>query len=598
MLKKHLNRFSLVFAVAATILSVGFLHLTSHAQISQESENAQDSLKKVYQYYEMANKIKSTDLDLAIFYNKKALTLANKIKSPEACATTNELMGELFQRSNVLQPSINYYLISARIYENNNKFEALVGVYTKLGELYSSDNFDLKKAHNYYNKALGLSIKINNKKLIANVYNKIAGVFFNQQNYDESLDYYLKSYDIWETINNNEGIAMALNNIGEIYRKKGKLNKAFEYYKNSLKINKQVSSPRQIAVNYENMGMIKSAQGKTAEAFDFYEKSLAIYRENDYPDDQVQILILIGREYLLDHRTDKAYRIFYQAYKMSKNTNQLNQLSEAALGLSNTLEIMGDYKNSLKYFKEHSQIIDSIVARQRIDQLALMQTHFLDNLNLKEIELKDNKISLLEKEKRIDLINFRFMFFVAFVLIAVAVLIVIRQRVKAKKEQLIRHKNMELHKTQQELMKAELKSKDNDLINFALHLIQKNEILQQLKKDLKQLSNNTDADTSRKLRELSIHVQQSLQIQQDIEEFQHKVDQTYSDFYIKLKEKYPSLTKNEERLCAMLRLNLSSKEIASINNISVKAVEMSRYRLRKKCGIENNQVLPNFLHNL
>ena len=593
--KQVLLLFFFVAFILATV--TGQQNINPETTIA-ETVNNPDSLEKVYHYHDLAINYKSTDLNLAIFYNKKALTLANQIKSPEACAITNELMGELFQKNNNLQPSINYYLISARIYENNNWLDELAGVYLKLGELYYKDNFNLKQAQSYYNKALDIGIKTNNKSQIAEVYNKIAGVFFNQQVYDEALEYYLKSYDLSKTIGNKKGIARALNNMGEIYRTKGNLTQAFEYYERSLIINEEISSVRQTATNLENMGMVRSAEGNTNEAFQYYERSLALYDQNNFPADKIQILILMGKEYLKQGLAENAYRSFYTANENAKLVNDLNQMSESALGLSNALEKLGNYQSSLKQYKIHSQITDSIVGRQKLHQLTIMQANFLNDLNVKELKLKNNEIALLEKEKRINAINFNFMLFIFLVIVVLAILIVVRQRMKAKKEQIIRHKNMELHKTQQELMKAEIKSKDNDLTNFALHLVQKNQILQELKKDLKLLSNNTEKETSKKLRDLSLHVQQSLQIQQDLEEFQQKVDQTYSDFYAKLKEKYPSLTKNEERLCVMLRLNLSSKEIASINNISLKAVEMSRYRLRKKCNIENSEILPNFLQNL
>ena len=596
------NQFSKRHSIVILLLSVVFVNSifgqNDNLRQSTTEVNITDSLEKVYYYFNVANEYKTTNLDLAIFYNKKALTLANKIKSPKACAVTNELMGELFSKSNNLQPSINYYLISARIYENNNDHIKLAGIYSKLGELYFKENFNIEKAHFYYNKALGLAIETNNKNLIATIYNRVGGFFFYQQNYDESLEYYLKAYDLWKTINNDEGLARALNNIGEIYRQRNKHKKAYEYYEKSLKINKRIGGFRQTAVNLENMGMIKSAEGNTSQAFEFYEQSLAIYTENNFPEDKIQILILMGKEYLKIELTEKAYQYFFEAYESSKETGNLSETAESALGLSMALEEMGDFTHSLKYYKIHSLMTDSIVVRQKIDQMAIMQSGFLNDLNLKEIELNKNKIALLENQNRIDSINLRFMIFVIFVIVVSAILIVLRQRMKAKKERLIRQKDIEIHMTQNELMEIELKSKDNDLINFALHLIQKNKILNQLKIDLKSISNNADVDTSKKLRELSLHVQQNLQVQQEMEEFQKKVDQTYSDFFVKLRSKYPTLTKNEERLCAMLRLNLSSKEIASLNNISIKAVEMSRYRLRKKCNIENNQMLPNFLHNL
>ncbi len=556
----------------------------------------EDSVEKVYYFYDLANNFKKTNLDLAVFYNKKALKLANRIKSPEACALTNELMGELFQKGNNLQPSINYYLISARIYENNNNLKKLAGVYSKLGELYYGDNFNLEKSHTYYDKALGLAIQIDDKNLIATIYNRIGGIFFYQSSYDESLEYYLKAYDLWKTLNNEEGIARSLNNIGEIYRKKNNLKLAYDHYLRSLEINQSIGAVRQTAVNYENIGMIKSAEGNTAEAFDYYQKSLNIYSDNSFVDDKLQILILMGKEYLKIDLKEKALKYFTEAYNSSLKNNDLDKLAESSLGLSNVLERTGDFKSSLQYYKIHSQTNDSIVAKQKLDQMAIMQINFLNDLNTKELEIKENQISLYEKQQRIDLINFRFMVFVVLVIIIAAVLIVVRQRLQAKEDKLIRHKNLELHKTQQELMKTELKSKDSDLVNFALHLIQKNNLLSQLKEDLKKLAQETDDETSKRLRELIMHLKQSLQLDKEKKEFQNKVDRNYAEFFTRLKNKYPSLTKNEERLCAMLRLNLSSKEIASLNNTSVKAVEMGRYRLRKKCSVENNQELSGFLN--
>jgi DNA-binding CsgD family transcriptional regulator len=135
-------------------------------------------------------------------------------------------------------------------------------------------------------------------------------------------------------------------------------------------------------------------------------------------------------------------------------------------------------------------------------------------------------------------------------------------------------------------------------MSFALHIVQKNKLLKELRYDLKELSTTADEDTSKKLKELSFNVKQMLQIQDDIDLFEQKVNQTYDGFFSKLKQRFPNLTRNEERLCAMLKLKLSSKEIASINNTSIKAVEMSRYRLRKKCGIANKTGLTDYIGDL
>ena len=116
--------------------------------------------------------------------------------------------------------------------------------------------------------------------------------------------------------------------------------------------------------------------------------------------------------------------------------------------------------------------------------------------------------------------------------------------------------------------------------------------------ELKNLKNAPAEEREERIKELALNVQQSINLQKDLDDFQNNIDHVNSSFYRKLKQKFPTLTKNEERLCAMLRLNLSSKEIAALNNISIRAVEMGRYRLRKKFDIPSTTALSDFLQEL
>ena len=84
-------------------------------------------------------------------------------------------------------------------------------------------------------------------------------------------------------------------------------------------------------------------------------------------------------------------------------------------------------------------------------------------------------------------------------------------------------------------------------------------------------------------------------IDKEWENFARHFDTVHSDFVIKLKEKHPNISNNEMKLCAYLRMNLSSKEIAQLMNISVRGVEISRYRLRKKMGVTSDVNLFDYL---
>ena len=84
-------------------------------------------------------------------------------------------------------------------------------------------------------------------------------------------------------------------------------------------------------------------------------------------------------------------------------------------------------------------------------------------------------------------------------------------------------------------------------------------------------------------------------IDEDWEQFSHHFDQVHVNFMERLRKKYPQITTNDEKLCAYLRLNLSTKETAQMMNISVRGVEASRYRLRKKLGLSNDENLIEFM---
>lgn len=557
-----------------------------------------DSLEKVYLLNQIANELKTSDIDQALYFNKKALKLANQIKSPDACGVTNELMGELFELKNNIQPSINYYLIGAKIFEGKNQPEKLSSIYGKLGMLYYRNNYDLEQTLEYFKKSLDFAIQSNDKEFIGEAYNRIGVIFFDQGNLDEAYQYYVKAYDIFVLANNEGGIAKTLNNLGEIHRLKNEFEKALEYYERSLEINTNLNLLNWMATNYQNMGLVYSKQGDVNKSFELFQKSLSLYNQTNNAEAKLQLQVLMGSEFLISGMYQNAQETLMLAYKEAFNIQKWNHIRSTSRGLSEVFEATGEPDKALFYFKTYSRYNDSINLKQKSDMALELQSRFLNNIKDKEILLKDTEILLLNNEKEIDNLKFNLLIFSIIAIVILTIIAITRAGSKIKKERLVREKDALLHQTQQELMLLELKSKDNDLMNFALHLVQKNQVLFQIKSELKSISATKDPETNRKVKDLSIHIQQNLQIQQEIEEFQAKVDQTYDEFFKKLKAKFPSLTKNEERLCALLRLNLSTKEIATLNNTSVKAVEMSRYRLRKKCELENSECLPEYLQNI
>jgi AraC family chitin signaling transcriptional activator len=145
-------------------------------------------------------------------------------------------------------------------------------------------------------------------------------------------------------------------------------------------------------------------------------------------------------------------------------------------------------------------------------------------------------------------------------------------------------------------LKNEQLSQDVNAINkelaaSAMSLNSKNELLAYIHEDLK----NTDENDNKNVKSVISAINKNINGKDSWSIFQEAFDKTDKDFLKKMKKAHPSLTPNDLRLCAYLRLNLSSKEIAPLLNISVRSVEIKRYRLRKKMDLTHEQGLVEYI---
>jgi DNA-binding CsgD family transcriptional regulator len=144
----------------------------------------------------------------------------------------------------------------------------------------------------------------------------------------------------------------------------------------------------------------------------------------------------------------------------------------------------------------------------------------------------------------------------------------------------------ELISLRNEKLQSEIDYKNSELAMSAMHLVQKGELITKLKNELNTVMKSVDNEKAAvEIKKMIKVLGEDDKIDKDWDHFAQHFDKVHSDFLVLLKEKHPNLTANEMKLCSYLRMNLSTKEMAQLMNISVRGVEISRYRLRKKLGI-------------
>lgn len=154
----------------------------------------------------------------------------------------------------------------------------------------------------------------------------------------------------------------------------------------------------------------------------------------------------------------------------------------------------------------------------------------------------------------------------------------------------------EIIKLQNEKLINEVTFKNKELVDASMHLVERSDALIKVKDELQQLYKKTDGNHD---------VKKALQLVNDIEknnsnweQFAIHFDEVNNDFLKKLSLQYSNLTNTDLKVCAYLQLKLTSKEIAQLMNITVRGVELSRYRLRKKLKLTTSQTLTDFFNEI
>ena len=171
----------------------------------------------------------------------------------------------------------------------------------------------------------------------------------------------------------------------------------------------------------------------------------------------------------------------------------------------------------------------------------------------------------------------------------------VAQKTNISMPTLQRYKKQLLVSEQEKLnFEKELDFKKKELASHTLHLVQKNELLEGMKDKLVELKKSATTNKS-ELARLIQRIKSDRQAEQDWEQFHKYFRQVHENFDNNLRAHFNDLTNNEIRLAALLKMSLSTKEIASILNISPDSVNKARYRLRKKLNLSSEDSLYDFI---
>lgn len=513
-----------------------FLHSQSSTKELIDSLNAiDDHEKKVNLCRIIATQLQSTDWNRAIKYIELAESEAKKTAKPaETLAGIYTTAGDLYYSKDVLDVALQYYLKSYDIYKEKNNVQEIANTENNLAIVYAKSNNQEKAlkffSHVYkYQKAKKDSAKL--VKILNNI-----GTIYLDKNADSSLHYYQKAHLITTKLKDNTLTVYIYTNLARTYTlKKDQKNTKF-YFEKAFSLLDSITDNSLKSFVYESFSEYNLKDRRFENSIENAKKALGYNKEKAFGFSSMRL-----------------NKILYEAY----------------LGKE-------DYKNAVHYFQKYNQISDSIDIEQKAVNL--------ERIRLEQDYKVRSQIRSLVEEKT------RFKYYVVGLILVVGILTLILLLIRYRNRNIKNQLEKEKLKAKQQELKQSLEAKNMVLIGKAMSEIHRTDNINEILTDLKKIKLQT---ASKEMQNAIDIVLKRLEkdLNTDIwKEFEISFEQVHKSFFDKLAVDYPSLTPKDRRLCALLYLDLTTKEICQITGQSYKSIESARARLRKKFDLTNEKV--------
>ncbi|MCO5263806.1 MAG: tetratricopeptide repeat protein [Lentimicrobium sp.] len=526
--------------------------------------------------------------------------------------------GDYFARLDQHDSALYYYNRALSLVGPENESQVAPVIYYKLNRLfYKSGNYDISleylfKVLLHYDiirSSAHDTAKIEIQTALA--YGDIGLSYFSMENYLKSKEYFEKGYAIIHKLSQSnqkkdatENMFVFIINLGSVHVALEEFGKAREYFEVALGLNKQLGKIAYDAVLYNNLGIIFKEEKNYQKAYEYYLKCADIRETISDTAGLAQVNNNLGNLEFMRGNYKIAIDFLQKALNFSRKSKNLKSEMLSADFLSRTYEKTREFDKALEMHKLFKQLHDSILDSEKLHQTARLELQYQYEKLRKETELQQ-EIELAKKERK----SLIYLIIAGIFLFTVVILYLINrnQRIKMKQVKLVKEsleleqKNLTLEKQnlllEKQNLELELEYRNKELATHVMYLVNKNEFLASITEKLLAIRHMLLPENKTVVQEIIREMKSNID-NTVWNEFEVRFQNVHQDFYQKLGEKYPDLTPNEIKLCAFLRLNMTTKDISSITFQSLKSIQVARARLRKKLGITRDENLVSLLQQL
>lgn len=594
-----------------------------------ELEKANEDSVKVEILLRLFNPTVVNDLDLAYEYTNQAHQLSEKLSFDKGLAAAYQRKGIIWGYRGNIEKARENYLKAIEVHERLDREVIAATLIYNLALLFKEQgSYDSAMIYNH--RASIVFLQHQDSLKYASTLDLFSGIQSEQGNYSVSLKYATEATDLFRLNGDELREADALLKIGDVFSMQNNFENAIQYYQQAIMLYKKHNdkhwgnfTTQKVASAYLSLGEIEKADSIIDQSIlisdslgaiqilseGFAKKGDILFEKGDYKqainyfDNALQTNkeaadstfiatqnISIGRCYqaLGDHV--KARNYYLSVLPITQKMDVKENLRTIYLQLSKLYEHENNDHMAYSYFKKYTEVINQIYNQESARQIADMQTKYDTEQKEREIDVQNQKITILEQKAEIqNLVRMRLIvsiIVVIFVFLLLFYVFLLRTKRKRLKQQL-----------ENERLVHELDLKKRELTTHALHIIQKNELLENLQNKVAEIEKNQNVQVG-VYGEIKRIIKANKMIERDWDNFKSVFEQVNPTFFSRLKAQYPNISSNELRMAAMMKMNLNTKEMASILNITPDSVKKARYRMRKKLHLEAEAKVEDYLINL
>ena len=480
---------------------------------------------------------------------------------------------------------------------SNKKEDKLLKNYylNNLAYIYTKTN-NFVKALTTLKEALRLEQEINDDFSRGDIYNSFATIYSKQNENKKAIEYYNLAEDIYIKINSNRGLVTIINNRAVSFFESKQYDKAEAEFKKAIELAKKVDFKAVFSESYHYLGRIYALNGNYQTALDYFNKSIKVSEEIEYNDFIINSLYekaLISEK---NNNKKEAISLLKQSFKYQLEPDNSTPLKKVYKKLFMMYQGL-DHQKSIDYFEKYTVLSDSINNIAKINQTEILKAEFNHLKYKSDLEQKENELLLTKEREQSAKIKFILLTILGVIVIISLIIAMFRQRKLNSTRKKMWATKKDLMASKQENLDKEIEYKNKQITDFAIHISEKNELLEHIKQKIKKLpiANKT---TASQINDVIVFINDDINQNKEKVQLYSEVDESTNTFNHNLARLYPDLTDKERRIATLVRLNQTSKQISLQLNITSASVDNYRSILRKKMNVPKGASIVKFIKNI